>query len=660
MSIVFAKSIFITFVPLGTAHLVGENMQETEFIKQNKDKWQEFEEILGSSDKDPDRLTNLFIETTDDLSYSRTFYSNRSVRVYLNGIAQQVYQVIYKHRKKSKGAIKRFWQDELPATMWYSRKALLYCAILFGAGLLIGTLSSMYYPDFAKIILGDGYVQMTQANIDHGDPMAVYKDSEPLEMFFRIALNNIRLSYVTFVLGILFGIGTYYIVFYNAVMVAAFTYFFIERGLMKEMFLSVMLHGTMELSMIIMAGCAGIALARGLLFPGTYRRIDALIQSARNGIKIMIAVTLFLFYAAFIESFATRITDIPELANGKLIIDIARAIVILGSLAVVVGYFVWYPWYRHKKGHIPEQEAEELAPDKDKQIDISAIKSSGTLFTEAFGFFSASARKLSYFAMVFGLVVVVYFGWKTELNFNGIFKETYFDFNDYNPFGRLWVWSSYYKPINFFLYPELSAVLIIGMTFWLLYIHYLQEQLLGNKTTYLSFLKKNIGSCLVVSVTIMSLFLLPGWATSVLMVIVLPLLFFWLKISIAENKFALVSLGRVFSVRSKSGVTLHSIFFLTLSIIWIGMFFQSTGLSGLILNFIVLNLPADFPLRDQLYTIMDVWILFVLPALLFPIMVYAINLFYYSAREVSEAPELLAHLDQVGYKKRAYGLEKES
>jgi hypothetical protein len=83
-------------------------MQETEFIAQNKEKWKEFEDVLKSDNKDPDRLTSLFIETTDDLSYSRTFYPNRSVRVYLNGISQKVYQAIYKNKSKGKNKFKKF------------------------------------------------------------------------------------------------------------------------------------------------------------------------------------------------------------------------------------------------------------------------------------------------------------------------------------------------------------------------------------------------------------------------------------------------------------------------------------------------------------------------------------------------------------------------
>ena len=72
-------------------------MRETHFIKQNKDKWKEFERILEFKEKDPDKLNDLFVQITDDLSYSRTYYPNRSVRVYLNNLAQQIFYSIYKN-----------------------------------------------------------------------------------------------------------------------------------------------------------------------------------------------------------------------------------------------------------------------------------------------------------------------------------------------------------------------------------------------------------------------------------------------------------------------------------------------------------------------------------------------------------------------------------
>ena len=81
-------------------------MRETNFIDQNKKKWKDFERVLDGQYKDPEKLKDLFIQVTDDLSYSRTFYSNRSVRVYLNNLAQRVFFSIYKSKKSEHAPIR--------------------------------------------------------------------------------------------------------------------------------------------------------------------------------------------------------------------------------------------------------------------------------------------------------------------------------------------------------------------------------------------------------------------------------------------------------------------------------------------------------------------------------------------------------------------------
>jgi len=76
-------------------------MKESLFIKQNKEKWIDLEKRLDSGERDPDKLSDLFIQVSDDLSYARTFYPNRSVRLYLNNLTQKVYSNIYKNRRSS-------------------------------------------------------------------------------------------------------------------------------------------------------------------------------------------------------------------------------------------------------------------------------------------------------------------------------------------------------------------------------------------------------------------------------------------------------------------------------------------------------------------------------------------------------------------------------
>ncbi len=100
-------------------------MKETNFIDQNKDKWGELEELLKEDRKDPDKLTNLFVKVTDDLSYARTFYPNRFVRVYLNDLAQQLFCLLYKNKKCNRFLFVLFWKERVPDVMSSVRNELL-------------------------------------------------------------------------------------------------------------------------------------------------------------------------------------------------------------------------------------------------------------------------------------------------------------------------------------------------------------------------------------------------------------------------------------------------------------------------------------------------------------------------------------------------------
>jgi uncharacterized membrane protein SpoIIM required for sporulation len=104
--------------------------------------------------------------------------------------------------------------------------------------------------------------------------------------------------------------------------------------------LVVWIHGTFEISAIIIAGAAGFVLGNSLLYPGTYKRIESLKIGAKNSLKIVVGVVPVFIVAGFLESFVTRYTDMPLWLS---------LFIILGSLTCVIGYFVVYPAYLSKK-----------------------------------------------------------------------------------------------------------------------------------------------------------------------------------------------------------------------------------------------------------------------------------------------------------------------
>ena len=369
-------------------------MRETNFIKQNKEKWKEFERTLAYNDKDPDKLNDLFVQITDDLSYSRTYYPNRSVRVYLNNLAQQVFYSIYKSKRVKFGRFLYFWTDELPQLVYNARVAFRASFAIFILSMLIGMLSSAMNPDFPRAILGDDYVDMTIANIESGDPMAVYKERGAFGMSLGITANNLYVAFLTFGLGIFFGIGSAGVLISNGVMVGAFQYFFIEKGIFLESFLTIWTHGTLEISAIIIAGAAGMTMGQGLVFPGTLTRLQSFQITARRGLKIMFGIAPIIVLAGFIEGYLTRYTETP---------DIIRGIFIFICFAFVVGYFVIYPVMKARKGFVKPVRDTELPPDDMQNMSFDRIKTSGEIFADIFVFYKKILREILWVALIAGL-----------------------------------------------------------------------------------------------------------------------------------------------------------------------------------------------------------------------------------------------------------------
>jgi len=293
------------------------------------------ETLLASNGKNnPDELAELYLEINADLSYSRTFYPDSRTTVYLNGLAAQLHRHIYRNKKEESNRIVQFWREELPLIFYQSRREFIYSFIIFAAAICIGALSTANDSSYARYILGDRYINMTISNIEKGDPMAVYKDMQQVDMFLGITFNNIRVSFIAFAMGVFCSIGTVYVLISNGIMLGTFQYFFYQRELLVESALAIWVHGTLEISAIVIAGAAGLAMGNSILFPGTYSRMQSFMQGARRGLKMIVGMIPIFFAAGLLESFVTRHTDMPLLLNLSIII---------GSLVFFIWYVIIYP-----------------------------------------------------------------------------------------------------------------------------------------------------------------------------------------------------------------------------------------------------------------------------------------------------------------------------
>lgn len=319
-------------------------MRESAFINKNKARWQEFEKVVKNQNAaPPDKLAELFIQITDDLSFSRTQYPDSRTTHYLNSLASKIHGEIYKNKKEDKNRFILFWKEELPAVMFSIQKQLLHAFIIFIIAGLIGALSTAHDDTFVRLILGDGYVNMTLENIKSGNPTKVYSSSDEMNMFFMITLNNIMVSLKVFVFGVFFSLGTGLFLFYNALMVGTFMMFFFQESQLSQALPVIMLHGTIELSSIVIAAAAGFVMGNSILFPGTYSRLTSFRMGAIKGLKIVMGLVPFFILAGFIESFITRYAFMHWTI---------KTIVIGLSAFLIIYYFILYPLRLKRNGRI--------------------------------------------------------------------------------------------------------------------------------------------------------------------------------------------------------------------------------------------------------------------------------------------------------------------
>lgn len=312
-------------------------MREGLFLKKNIEKWKQYQ---AEHVTDPDEMADRFTELVNDLGYSKTFYPQSKVTQYLNGLASRIYLNIYQNKKEESSRIVRFWKTELPLIVRKHHRALLYSFIIFVVCAIIAAFSASGDQAFVRGVMGDRYVDMTEENIAKGDPFGVYKDPNKFSMFFYIATHNIQVSFTVFVMGIFLSLGTVYLLFKNGVVIGAFQYFFFAKGLGWSSVLVIWIHGTLEISAIIIAGAAGIVLGNSVLFPGTHKRVDSLKQGAKDGIKMMIGLVPVFVVAALLEGYVTRLTSMPAWIS---------IFILLASAAFIVWYFIIYPIRVQKK-----------------------------------------------------------------------------------------------------------------------------------------------------------------------------------------------------------------------------------------------------------------------------------------------------------------------
>lgn len=306
-------------------------MREGLFIKKNKDRWERLEQ---ETPVNPDEMASDFTKLVDDLAYAKTFYPTSRVTQYINSLAAKIYLGIYRNRKEESNRIVKFWRYDVPIAIRKHHLVILFALIIFFVFFSIGFFSSVKEPGFVREVLGDAYVDMTEKNIREGNPFNVYANENSFVMWMWIMLNNILVSFRYFFRGIALGIPSLTALGKESIRLGAFEHMFSAKGLGGQAVITVLIHGMLELTAIIITCAAGVVMGTGYLFPKTGRRFDAFRDGVKDGVKMVLGLIPVFVIAAFFEGYVTRYYKMPLPLN---------ILILMVTSSFVIWYFIIYP-----------------------------------------------------------------------------------------------------------------------------------------------------------------------------------------------------------------------------------------------------------------------------------------------------------------------------
>lgn len=317
-------------------------MREVAFIAQNKQYWLNVEQIIaGKKSVGPDELIDTYNKLLNDLSFSQTYYSKSKLVVYLNYLSAQLHLQVYEKRRFSLERVIDFFKFEVPLLSYQYRKFIYFAFALFFVLVGIGVLSAIQDEPFVRFVMGDSYVDQTMENIANGNPVSIYKSGSDWGSFIGIAFNNLRVGAMMYFYGMIFGLGTFYILFQNSMMLGAFqTMFYLNDVLLKSM-QGIWIHGSMEIFGMVIEAAMGFALAASFIFPQTYSRLASFKIGFKSTFKVYLSTVPFTIFAAFLEGYVTRFA----IEMGA----IAAFGIIFITLSFITYYYIVYPILLNRK-----------------------------------------------------------------------------------------------------------------------------------------------------------------------------------------------------------------------------------------------------------------------------------------------------------------------
>jgi uncharacterized membrane protein SpoIIM required for sporulation len=291
--------------------------------------------VRGQSLADLRAFARLYRRISSDLLRAQSAAVNANLLDYLNDIVARAYAVVHAAQPPRRGKLLDFFFREFPRHFRRERRLIALAAGVLACGIVFGALSVARDPYALGALIPDDHQAFSPSERVHHDQRIAGRTMQgdrAAAFSGWLFTHNMEVSILIFALGLTFGIGTLAVLFFNGVPLGALAAQYHQDGQALFFWAWVLPHGFTELTVVCIAGGAGLIIARGLWLPGRRSRAQALATEARGATSLLLGALPLLAVAGVVEGSISQLHPPTLPYEAKLTFALLLAIAVSSFL----------------------------------------------------------------------------------------------------------------------------------------------------------------------------------------------------------------------------------------------------------------------------------------------------------------------------------------
>jgi uncharacterized membrane protein SpoIIM required for sporulation len=236
-----------------------------------------------------------------DLAAARRMAPNSRTAAGLESLYAHLHTLISRRPRSGWQSVRSALSIDIPKVTRELRVPILSMTVLMTLSALAGWWLISTFPTLIGMFASEDMIEHVEQGHLWTEGLINVVPSSVLSI--SILANNIVVSILAFCAGIFLGLGTLYLIAMNGLMLGAAFAFVHQHGLARGLFEFIIAHGTVELSVICIAGASGIALGESIIRPAGASRRDSFQACAHRIGPLLLLCAALLVGCGLIEGF---------------------------------------------------------------------------------------------------------------------------------------------------------------------------------------------------------------------------------------------------------------------------------------------------------------------------------------------------------------------